>query len=300
MNFLPGSRITSGYGRARVSRLPGTLQAGRRTHGPGRRADPAVGRGSECARGAKGRPVPQRPTQAQPEARPASASPVTPTASTATARRRRNRSPSAMRPRSPTRARTARAGSSKPARRNSSRRTPPVCRWSASSASASGTARRAGSGPRAGTRFKHPMPWVLRRVRSVPDVAQAAAVAPAHPGWGCRTARWRRSFRLSSVLRGVSSNGVESDAARWLEAPFPHPAHRTVLADFPHTALGQGLMRSLTRSCVFDPPGGSGPEFGGGMRRGTVTSLDPPPGASDTASDGAFAARGRPPRGRPC
>src|SRR3954463_10518207 len=89
------------------------------------------------------------------------------------------------------------------------------------------------------------------------------------------------------------------DVARWPAAPFPHPAHRTVLADFPHTALGQGLMRSLTRSCASDPPGGSGPEFGGGMCRETVTSLDPPPGVSDTASGGAYAARGYPPRGRP-
>src|SRR5882757_7478277 len=84
---------------------------------------------------------------------------------------------------------------------------------------------------------------------------------------------------------------------RCLEAPFPHPAHRTVLADFPHTALGQGLMRSLTRSCVFDPPDGSGPEFGEGTRRETVTSHDPPHDASDTASDGAFAASGRPRHG---
>src|SRR5689334_14499317 len=68
-------------------------------------------------------------------------------------------------------------------------------------------------------------------------------------------------------------------------APFPHPARRTGQADFPHPALGQGLTRSLTRSCASDPPGGSGPEFGGGTCRETVTSLDPPPGASDTGVD---------------
>jgi hypothetical protein len=34
-------------------------------------------------------------------------------------------------------------------------------------------------------------------------------------------------------------------------APFPHPAHQTGRAIFPHPAFGQELTRSPTRSCVF-------------------------------------------------
>src|SRR5215467_3564211 len=38
-------------------------------------------------------------------------------------------------------------------------------------------------------------------------------------------------------------------------APFPHPAHRTGLADFPHPALGQDVTPSPTPRCA---PAGSG------------------------------------------
>jgi len=33
-------------------------------------------------------------------------------------------------------------------------------------------------------------------------------------------------------------------------APFPHPAHRTGQADFPHPALGQDFMLSPTEGAV--------------------------------------------------
>lgn len=54
--------VGSRYGRARVSRLSGTLQVGRRTLGPSRRVDPAAGQGHARWQSLGG-PVPQRPAR---------------------------------------------------------------------------------------------------------------------------------------------------------------------------------------------------------------------------------------------
>jgi hypothetical protein len=50
------------------------------------------------------------------------------------------------------------------------------------------------------------------------------------------------SVSASFVWRCLTSSAM---------APFPHPAHRTGHADFPHPALGQDIMPSPTAGCRF-------------------------------------------------
>src|SRR5208283_4419036 len=60
-----------------------------------------------------------------------------------------------------------------------------------------------------------------------------------------RVEMWRGGFRLnisvaaSFVRRCLSGSAV---------TPFPHPAHRTGRADFPHPALGQDITPLLSRA----------------------------------------------------
>ena len=63
----------------------------------------------------------------------------------------------------------------------------------------------------------------------------------------CRVEMWRGGCRLnisvaaSFVWRCLSGSAM---------APFPHPAHRTGHADFPHPALGQDFTPSPTARCA--------------------------------------------------
>ena len=58
--------------------------------------------------------------------------------------------------------------------------------------------------------------------------------------------------------------------ARWRQAaPFPHPAHRTGRAGFPHPALGLELMISPTGSYAFAHSAVPARGFGTGIRRRT-------------------------------
>ena len=65
-------------------------------------------------------------------------------------------------------------------------------------------------------------------------------------GFG-RVGVWRGDVRLSMsvsapfVWRCLSGSAV---------APFPHPAHRTGRADFPHPALGQDLTPSFACDAI--------------------------------------------------
>src|SRR6266436_5389560 len=56
---------------------------------------------------------------------------------------------------------------------------------------------------------------------------------------------WRGDARLSMSVPASFVWRCLSDSA---VAPFPHPAHRTGHADFPHPALGQDFTPSLSRA----------------------------------------------------
>jgi hypothetical protein len=74
-----------------------------------------------------------------------------------------------------------------------------------------------------------------RAMKHLRELAMAAICAKGTAGVG-RVEMWRGDVRLSMsvpapfVWRCLSGSAV---------APFPHPAHRTGHADFPHPALGQ-------------------------------------------------------------
>ena len=72
-----------------------------------------------------------------------------------------------------------------------------------------------------------------------------AGVSVAKAQWMTASRRvevWRGDVRLSM---SVSAPFVWRCLSGSTIAPFPHPAHRTGLADFPHPALGQDLTRSF-------------------------------------------------------
>ena len=89
-----------------------------------------------------------------------------------------------------------------------------------------------------------------------------------------RVGMWRGSLRpglsvsAPFVWRCLSSQAV---------APFPHPAHRTGRADFPHPALGQDIMPSPTAGYGFGLANGSVPVVYGGTDPGSATTLSPEP-----------------------
>jgi hypothetical protein len=65
-----------------------------------------------------------------------------------------------------------------------------------------------------------------------------------------RVGMWRGGCRLSI---SVAASFVWRCLSGSAMAPFPHPAHRTGQADFPHPALGQELTLSrATPSAVSD------------------------------------------------
>jgi hypothetical protein len=77
-----------------------------------------------------------------------------------------------------------------------------------------------------------------------PGMAAICALRPAGVG---RVEVWRGDVRLSMsvpapfVWRCLSGSAV---------APFPHPAHRTGHADFPHPALGQDFTPSFACDAI--------------------------------------------------
>src|SRR6266542_4343535 len=60
-----------------------------------------------------------------------------------------------------------------------------------------------------------------------------------------RVEMWRGGCRLNISVAASFVWRCLSDSAM---APFPHPAHRTGHADFPHPALGQDLTPLLSRA----------------------------------------------------
>src|SRR5271168_852837 len=79
-------------------------------------------------------------------------------------------------------------------------------------------------------------------------------VTPFAAGWTCAgTARvgrvevWRGDVRPSM---SVSAPFVWRCLSGSTVAPFPHPAHRTGHADFPHPALGQDLTPSFACDAI--------------------------------------------------
>src|SRR5450830_1584683 len=61
----------------------------------------------------------------------------------------------------------------------------------------------------------------------------------------CRVEMWRGGFRQNI---SVAASFVWRCLNGSTMAPFPHPAHRTGQADFPHPALGQDFTPSLSRA----------------------------------------------------
>src|SRR5450830_1735719 len=64
----------------------------------------------------------------------------------------------------------------------------------------------------------------------------------------CRVEMWRGGFRQNI---SVAASFVWRCLNGSTMAPFPHPAHRTGQADFPHPALGQDFTPSLSRATPF-------------------------------------------------
>ena len=62
-----------------------------------------------------------------------------------------------------------------------------------------------------------------------------------------RVEMWRGSSRLGL---SVSAPFVWRCPSNLAVTPFPHPAHRTGHADFPHPALGQELKPTPTPRCA--------------------------------------------------
>src|SRR5205807_7773126 len=65
-----------------------------------------------------------------------------------------------------------------------------------------------------------------------------------------RVEMWRGGGRTVST---VTAPFVWRCRNRRSVTPFPHPAHRTGQADFPHPALGRGVMFTPTGSCAAPP-----------------------------------------------
>ena len=58
-------------------------------------------------------------------------------------------------------------------------------------------------------------------------------------------------------------------------APFPAAARRTGRADFPHPALGRGLMPSPTEGHAYAPTAAAAPDHRRGARQGSAMCPDP-------------------------
>ena len=79
-----------------------------------------------------------------------------------------------------------------------------------------------------------------------PDMAAIFAHRTAGVG---RVEVWRGDVRPSM---SVSAPFVWRCLSGSTVAPFPHPAHRTGRADFPHPALGQDLTLSIACDAIGD------------------------------------------------
>jgi hypothetical protein len=86
-----------------------------------------------------------------------------------------------------------------------------------------------------------PLEAPMKVTRRKPACALSASTPP-FPGFG-RVEVWRGDFR-SSI--SVAASFVWRCLSGSTMAPFPHPAHRTGHADFPHPALGQDVTPSPT------------------------------------------------------
>jgi hypothetical protein len=83
---------------------------------------------------------------------------------------------------------------------------------------------------------------VLSGGRSLPVCSQLRTFsAPVGMSQRCRVEMWRGGVRLNI---SVAAPFVWRCLSGSTMAPFPHPAHRTGQADFPHPALGQDLTLS--------------------------------------------------------
>src|ERR1700729_2716191 len=77
------------------------------------------------------------------------------------------------------------------------------------------------------------------RLTSIRDVSQTSQMRRVEMGRG--NVRLSMSVPAPFVWRCLSGSAV---------APFPHPAHRTGRADFPHPALGQDLTPSFACDAI--------------------------------------------------
>jgi len=103
------------------------------------------------------------------------------------------------------------------------------------------------SGSHQGQRSKRPHSKAEYMTAPERFVDHKIPLAPRAPSIHGRVEMWRGGSRLNIsvsapfVWRCLSSSTV---------TPFPHPAHRTGQADFPHPALGQELTPSPTARCA--------------------------------------------------
>ena len=110
--------------------------------------------------------------------------------------------------------------------------------------------------------------WTVADVRVESDLAPIADVRPGM-SQKCRVEMWRGGGRLnisvaaSFVWRCLSGSAL---------APFPHPAHRTGRADFPHPALGQDFTPSPTARRA---QAGTGVRAGSARKGARVDTLRP-------------------------
>ena len=149
-------------------------------------------------------------------------------------------------------------------------------------------------------RGRHPRFLVASRIRRRTHPERSYPFNTSH----LRSACARRACRVED-RRGGGRFGL-SVAPRFLWecltsrtlTPFPVPAHRTVHADFPHTALGQGITRSHTRSCGVASQALPARGFVPDTHRGNVKSPCSEPCASHTTTGGAYVGRVDPRSGR--
>ena len=93
---------------------------------------------------------------------------------------------------------------------------------------------------------------LARRTAATPRTATsvdgfAASASRPRSSGSRRVEVWRGDVRLSM---SVSAPFVWRCLSGSTVAPFPHPAHRTGRADFPHPALGQDLTPSFACDAI--------------------------------------------------
>ena len=93
-------------------------------------------------------------------------------------------------------------------------------------------------------------PTTASRLRSTLSSHSLQTTAPERNG---RVEMWRGGCRPNI---SVAAPFVWRCLTGSTVAPFPHPAHRTGRADFPHPALGQDVTPSPTARCAHARSGG--------------------------------------------